>query len=167
MQQISDSMANAESINGKLLLSLCFYELIFSVFGIRKTKILKNSRCCLSSYWQNIVFQLYSRMMKAEAKVESLTFQKKLIVTQYEAFKNNGYNSDICYIGVCSRNTEMGRNNGRNRPHTPTKITAKCRFRAAVRAVTTMHRIKWLIARSKTLIRDGIQNLYNNDEENP
>jgi len=26
-------------------------------------------------------------MMKAEAKVESLTFQKKLIVTQYEAFK--------------------------------------------------------------------------------
>jgi len=26
-------------------------------------------------------------MMKAEAKVQSLTFQKKLIVTQYEAFK--------------------------------------------------------------------------------
>ncbi|KAF6032017.1 hypothetical protein EB796_009673 [Bugula neritina] len=39
-------------------------------------------------------------------------------------------------------------------PTPPTKITAKCRFRAAVRAVTTMHRIKWLIARSKTLIRD-------------
>jgi len=39
MQQISDSMADGESINGKLLLLLCFYELIFSVFGIRKTKI--------------------------------------------------------------------------------------------------------------------------------
>ncbi|KAF6027146.1 hypothetical protein EB796_014547 [Bugula neritina] len=41
-------------------------------------------------------------------------------------------------------------------PTPPTKITAKCRFRAAVRAVTTMYRIKWLIARSKTLIRDVI-----------
>ncbi|KAF6032290.1 hypothetical protein EB796_009391 [Bugula neritina] len=36
-------------------------------------------------------------------------------------------------------------------PTPPTKITAKCRFRAAVRAVTTMYRIKWLIARSKTV----------------
>ncbi|KAF6038859.1 hypothetical protein EB796_002831 [Bugula neritina] len=108
-------------------------------------------------------------MMKAEAKVESLTFQKKLIVTQYEAFKVIHFIpvTNVIRHLLHSRDTEMGRNNGRNRPNTPTKITAKCRFRAAVRAVTTMYRIKWLIARSKTLIRYGIQSLYNNDEENP
>ncbi|KAF6040544.1 hypothetical protein EB796_001159 [Bugula neritina] len=112
-------------------------------------------------------------MMKAEAKVESLTFQKKLIVTQYEAFKvihfipvtnNNGYNSDICYIAETLRWAETMAGID---PTPPIKITAKCRFRADVRAVTTMYRIKWLIARSKTLIRYSIQSLYNNDEENP
>ncbi|KAF6032028.1 hypothetical protein EB796_009669 [Bugula neritina] len=79
-------------------------------------------------------------MTKSEAKVKSLTFQKKLIVTQYEAYKE-------CVAETLRWAETMAGID----PTPPTKITAKCRFRAAVRAVTTMHRIKWLIARSKTI----------------
>ncbi|XP_067934998.1 uncharacterized protein [Watersipora subatra] len=112
----------------------------------------------LSLHWRSVITDLYARARKAEARARGLVYQKKVLLLQLGGYEE-------CEQEVMKKLTNMGAINTSSVLNV--RPPPRRRFRAWVRAVIVTRRLRWLVTRSRKLVRDGVHHLLRNEPEAP